>query len=437
VLEKARNILILSSSGGGGLLQAAIAKEQEIQKRNPSAILSRRDMMKDWYWKSVGKFGMRKWDEAQRAGDVKTLERLIGQQKYGDVIFWPWVFYRALKTFFKEEVDHVIDTQPLGTSAILLALRIYNHRRGKNVVLEKIVVDLPTKLNTHFFRPVKMLSKRNKKQLRLVTIPPLPDHSEQSVEEFWHKHCRLSEKEVVYEYYPVRQSFRSYQEKQLEKSDFSIKAHFSNAEESRLLSEALQNGSIKTEIDEHSVEFTIAPQDRVVTLLLGSQPAYEATLGYVRQIQQTVQKMEGFKGALHLFVLCAQHRPGEDSLLKRVSELAASLGCLKMHVIPLSFQPDAVIAPLFHRSDLTCTRSGGQTVMELMCTTKGEIWIHSESKKASGLKDDLTLEELLKGIPGWEAGNALYMRQFYNAKVVTPEHCGPLAKDALQRWMNG
>jgi len=92
----------------------------------------------------------------------------------------------------------------------------------------------------------------------------------------------------------------------------------------------------------------------------------------------------------------------------------------------MTFQSDEIIAPLFFRSDMTCTRSGGQTSMELMCVGQGKIWIHSETKNKGKV---LQNEDLLKGIPGWEAGNAAYLQRFRNAQLVTPFTIGQLAKE--------
>lgn len=431
MLELARKVLIITSSGGGGLLQAAIAKEQEVKSKNPTAKLTRRDMMRDWYWKSVGRYGVRQWDKAQREGNVKKLEWLLAWQSTGDIIFWPWVFYRALRTFFKEEIDHVIDTQPLGTSAVLLALRIYNRRRKKSVILEKVAVDLPTRLNTHYFAPIRKLSKRNRELLKLITIPPLTDSLQQTTEEFWRKHCRLSSESVIYEYYPVRQSFRKVQGRQRDGKEFCFEAKLANSDEGLLLAKAVEGKDLSLEIDGLTARFKIAPKARVIILLLGSQPAFSATLGYVRQIQMLMKKIDGPSS---LFVLCAEHFPKEDSLLKQVSDIAQTCSNKDLSVVPLSFQLDAVIASLFYRSDLTCTRSGGQTMMELMCTTRGEYWIHSESKKEHGRTHDLTLDELLKGIPGWEAGNALYLKRYFDAKVVTPLTCHAEGEELIRRW---
>jgi hypothetical protein len=49
--------------------------------------------------------------------------------------------------------------------------------------------------------------------------------------------------------------------------------------------------------------------------------------------------------------------------------------------------------------------------MELMCVSTGSIWIHSEAKKG---------QDLVKGIPGWEAASALYLQKLRGAKIVAP-----------------
>jgi hypothetical protein len=127
------------------------------------------------------------------------------------------------------------------------------------------------------------------------------------------------------------------------------------------------------------------------------------------------------------------------SLFQKVADLVerAKNYPSNLSIIPFSFQLDDVIAPLFYRSNLTCTRSGGQTAMELMVVCSGEIWIHSETKKNPLKKEDPTSEELLKGIPGWEAANALYLKSIKNAKIATPETCGPLARKLFPPKRNG
>ena len=429
---KPRKVLIISSSGGGGCIQAAVAKEQEEKAKDPSVVIIQRDIMKDWYWKIIGKFGIHTWNLAQRKGSVLAQVFLQRCQPTADRIFWIRYFYCILKTILKEDIDHVIDTQPQGTSAFLLALRIFNRIRKKRVILEKVVVDLPTERNTHFFRPIKGLSEKNRKLLRMVTIPPLLEKG-QTAEQFWRKHCNLSESEVAYEYYAIRRAFRLFHGKKQEEKDFAIEARFGNSEDRALLAKTIARGSIRAEIKEKHVRFWIASGDKLFTILLGSQPAHDATLKYVSRLMQLTQESNAIRTPVHIFVFCGQHRAGQESLLTRMADLVLQILDYPPHVsvIPLSFQNDETIAQVFYRSDLTCTRSGGQTAMELMCVMQGEIWLHSEAKKTEGQIEDLSLDQLLRGIPGWEAGSALYLHKMRNAKIVTPETFVPYGRKVL------
>ena len=70
----------------------------------------------------------------------------------------------------------------------------------------------------------------------------------------------------------------------------------------------------------------------------------------------------------------------KNSLLKRMHDFVQKVDNFPMHlnIIPMCFQGDEVIAPLYYRSDATFTRSGGLTSMELLSVATGQIWIHSE-----------------------------------------------------------
>ncbi len=412
-----KTILIIASSGGGGLIQAANAKEQQIRLKYPHIRIIRKDLLKDWVGKWMGWAAVAMWNSAQKSGNVKALKFLCISIAISDVLFAPYVFFKTLAILYKEDVDHIIDTQPLCTGSIIKALRFFHRKKRKQICLEKVLVDLPTPKATHYFRSIRRLSGKDRAYLKVTTIPPYLQEGETALE-FWTKHCRLQEKQVNYEPFYVRQSFFHYHKKPRLPQPFSINAKIKNIEELKLIQNAVSRGAIEAHWKTDEVELVIQPQDLVFTILLGSQPAFEGSLNYVRQFLDLAREHRHLGVVGHLFVFCANHRPQEKSLLKSVSELVAQTedypACFS--VVPLSFQNDEVIAPLFHRSDSTCTRSGGQTLMELMCVGPKHIWIHSESKKKKW-KTDL---DLLEGIAGWEAANALYMQQVYGAKIVTP-----------------
>jgi hypothetical protein len=405
-MSKPKKLLIITSSGGGGLIQTANAKQQEALAKDPTLVVIRRDLLKDWVWSPVGNYFINFWNKAQIKGNIPAQMLCVYGQFFIDYLLHVPVFFSALRIAFEEEIDHVIDTQPMGTSAIIKALRVYNRIRGKGVKLEKVLVDLPTKKATHFFRPIKRLSKKNRKLLKLTTILPLLEKGE-TPEQFWRKTCNLKVEEINFEEAYVRQAFQKYRKQKRPEGSAEMKIRYKNEEELNLLVKTFQRGAVQASVKEGEIDFLVEAQDRMVTLLLGSQPAKEATLNYVKQFVAFAKKHP--KKKIHLFVFAADHIKEIAHLVEEVKEYPQNLS-----VIPFSFQKEDVIAPLFFRSDVTCTRSGGQTAMELMCVSTGRIWIHSEAKKG---------QNLLKGISGWEAASAVYLQKLCKAKIVTPDTC--------------
>lgn len=428
-----KKVLIITSSGGGGLLQAANAKAQEIQTSFPDAIVLQKDVMKDWMWGWAGKAFVGLWNRAQLRGDVRAQSVLGWLAPGAEYLFWLPIFFCSLYTLFKEEIDQVIDTQVMGTSALLKALRIFNWRSQKGLCLEKVLVDLPTQKATHFFAPIKDLGERDRKLFRLITVAPLLT-GEESEEEFWRKHCKLTKTHLQYEDFYVRQAFLKYRDAERKPQKFVFRTAYQNGEELALIQKSIQRGPIRALTRKGEIEFSIGPEDRLFTLLLGSQPANQSTFTYVKKCIEMAQGLGEMSAPLHFFVFCAQHRPGSSSLLQKVSEYVQSITPYpsSLTIVPMSFQTEKAIAPLFFRSDMTCTRSGGQTVMELMCCSRGEIWIHSEAVKGAG---ELSNEDLLRGIPGWESANAVYLQKAKGAKLITAESFSAEAKELLtNKW---
>lgn len=418
-----KKLLIITSSGGGGLIQTANAKEQEALAKYPDLQIVRRDLLKDWiFWKPLSQYFINFWNKAQKKGNISAQKICVSGQFLFDIFLHPVIFLYALYTLFKEDVDYVIDTQPLGTSAIVKALRIYNRRRGRNIRLEKVLVDLPTKKATHFFRPIKKLSSQNRSLVLLTTIAPLLDEGE-SEEEFWQSTCGLSAKEINLEEVYVRQAFREFKGKGKTTDSMRIKVAYKNSEELNLMQKTFQKGTIRSKAHFGEVEFFIEPTDKLITVLLGSQPAGDSTLNYIKKMIALVKEFPTIK--THLFVFCADHKEGERSLFQKIAEAVSLVKDYPKHlsIIPFSFQTEKVIAPLFYRSDITCTRSGGQTAMELMCVSTGEIWIHSEASEG---------QDVLQGIPGWEAASAVYLQKLRGAKIVTPDRITPLVRQVYQ-----
>ncbi len=416
--EGVDSLLIITCSGGGGLLQAAKAKEQEVKRSNSKIKIIKKDLLKDWASKKFGKFCINLWDKAQKDGKVKLLELVTGNIHFADILFGPSVFFALLRLLMREDIQYVIDTQPLCTKAIVRAIRFHNFLRKKQVTVEKVLVDLPTDRAKWFFSPIKKLSMKDRKIFTFITIPPLLQKG-QTANDFWRKYCKMEEKEICYRDYYVRESFDQYRGKELPSLPFSFHTQYKNQEEKVWMEKIVQRGPIQSSFDkDDKICFTIEPNAKVITILLGSQPAFDATVTYMTKMVELARKYND--DPIYIFAFCSHHHEGRSSLFSELCKKLDDIEEFPSHVsaIPLTFQNESVIASLFYRSDLTCTRSGGQTCMELMAVMQGEIWIHSESKLKG---KEPTLKKLLKGIAKWEAGNALYLRDRRGAHIVTPE----------------
>lgn len=410
MFSKYKKILILTSSGGGGLLRAAESREQDIHACNKECQIIKKDVMLEWAWWPLGTFGVWFWNTSQKSGQVHFLKLLGWGQFLSEILFWPSIFFKTLSIVFKEEIDHVIDTQPLGTSAIIKALRIFNKIRGKKVYLEKVMSDLPTKDATHFFYSIKKLSSTDKTYLRFVTNEPLLEE-EKNNEEFWQKHCKLSEKDITYESLIIRRSFKTLVDKKRSSTTHTIFTKVQSDNERRQLEQVFAAQNCPVQYKDENFSFAIEPSAKVVTILLGSQPSFGGTYNYIKGFIET---LENSNDKFFVFAYCEKM---DSPLFQSVCALLEKrrTSC-NLCIVPMSYQPEEVVANLFFRSDLTITKSGGQTAMELMAISKGACFIHSEAQGSS-----LSLQQLLSGIPAWEAGGALYLKEKFNAKIVTPE----------------
>lgn len=411
-MSKKKKLLIITSSGGGGLLQTANAKAQAALAHNPNLIIIKKDLMKDWI--PFGFLCVKFWNKAQSKGNVWAQIFFLKGQPILDFFIHPLLFFRVLYTLLREDVDEVIDTQPIGTSAIVRALSFFNRKRNKSVKIEKVVVDLPTKEASHFFRSIKKLGPKMRSLLKLTSIAPLVEPG-QTREEFWQTHCGLSDEEINYEDFYVRAAFLAYKEKPRSRSSLHITPHVQNKEEETLIAHTIKRGPLRATSD---FSLILPPEVIVATILLGSQPAVQATINYVKGWLQCGQEHPDRE--IYVFVFCGAKGVLQKEVAKLVKEYEPYPQ--NISIVPLSFQGEEVIAPLFHRSDATCTRSGGQTAMELMCVSTGQVWIHSEAKPG---------EDLLKGIPGWEAASADYLQKMHQAKILTPASMLPAARSVI------
>jgi hypothetical protein len=424
-------VLILTSSGGGGLLQAAKAKEQECIDDNPEAFVLVKDIMITWFgW--FGIWGVGSWNSAQKKGNVTSQENFAKIKFLSDIFFWPTAFFCALYTLLRHRIDRVIDTQPVATSALIKAMRIVNRITGKKLILEKVLVDLPTYKCTHFYCTIKYMSKKDKSFLKIVTIEPLLEN-EKDNKEFWKKYCNITEDSVQYENTYIRRGFKQYiGKKRDETNPFNVSITANKDKEFDLIARSLTKSRAKFTKSNKGFDFAINPKDKLFVILLGSQPCIPATCAYVRNFIDLVKNHASSDRHFHLFVYCSKFSDSKKELFRKVVDIIEKYGKYpsNLSVIPMAFQDSDIIASLFFRSDITITRSGGQTMMELMNVASGSKWVHSEAKPPKN-GNKVSYYQLIKGIPAWEAANAQYLERKDNGSFVTPYLLEEMAKPLL------
>ena len=282
--KKRKKLLLITTASGGGHMQAAKAQAVKILSENPNTQIIQKDILADLASKYLGKGFVYLWNSAQKKGKVKFLIFLQKNVPTADIIFGSFIFFRTLYLILKEGVDQIVDTQPVGTAPIIKAIKIARKITGKPLKLEKIVTELPTDGVIHFFKPIKLLSENDRSLIRLITTAPLL-RKNQTPEGFWKKNCGLSEKEVCYENFPLRSSFKKYLNKVRQSNErMRILIHIDSSEEKFLIADSIKRGFIPSEIYRDKIAINIEIDYKVSTILLGSQPTEEATLKYLKNI---------------------------------------------------------------------------------------------------------------------------------------------------------
>lgn len=430
------SIFVITTSGGGGHLQAANAKILEQQLKNPLIKIKTKNIILEAGGKLFGKLMVNAWDRSQRKGNVRALEFWASNVLLFDLVFWFPVFFQTLYRLFRNRIDHVIDTQPLCLPSIVSAVRIYRFVTKKNVLIEKVLTELPTNYAAHYLRPIRRLPKKGRRLLRIMSTKPLLSSNETPAL-FWQKYCKLPESQVRYEDFPIRPSFKKYQNKEIHKEPLTLSIKLKSEEEKELLKNCLEKGNTPFTFSETLLLLQIDPLWKVTTLMLGSQPTQEATLQYVRNFMEVVRHHKTSDQKHLFFVFCSKNKFETIPLQKRIYQLIQdSLDYPKnLTIIPMSSQEDDVIAPLYCRSDATLTKSGGVTAMELIAVARGTIWIHKENNFHP--IDRFLFENALfalgpyKGMPKWEYGNATYLGESKGAQLVTPETFSEASKTFL------
>ncbi|MBM3200881.1 MAG: hypothetical protein FJZ56_00555 [Chlamydiae bacterium] len=296
------------------------------------------------------------------------------------------------------------------------------------------MTDLPTKHASHFFNSLKSIGE-NEALSSLVTVyapcRPLCKKGE-TEEQFWQRHIGNMTVRYV-ERLPIREAFFETPCTIGEAVTIPLTIH--DQQEMRNLDvNGVQSGSIAFDESTETANISIAEEDKVALVMLGSKPPKESVIQYVNAFIEN-KKNASEEGNQYLFVYCGEpnSQKNQNELLQDVYEVIEARrqgnpeAFSRLRVVPFTYQDGKTIASLFHRSDEVLTKSGGSTCFELMhieekAREKGkqrDVHIHVEGEYAPEISVDEMIE---KGAPLWEGGNIrLLLDSGMQVHITTPE----------------
>jgi hypothetical protein len=403
-------VLIITLICGGGHLQAANALRKKIVKADPAMSVIQVDLFNDWMGKLIGRFLTNIWNvPLQKGHNFISLCYSYFGIPIADVIFFIPLFIQAFRTFQKYSFLRIIDTQCVGTTAITLALYLSNKLKKKNLKVEKILTEIPTKRAIHFFHPLRLLPNRLKKLIELNVVEPLP--LEQN---FWKKNTGLNDDQIKIITPPLREAFFQLSNLPITREEYKIKMSFSSEEEK---DKVVKIAKIESKIifeDPRNITVDCSENCDLTTIMLGSQPHTKTIHKYLEKFSELIRHSPSKEYLL--FVLGNSSISGWKQLLNFWEDLEDLPK--NFHPILLSMQEHETVAHLLKISNRTITRSGGLTSMELFKIQQKNALIHTDIIRNH--------QPVLRKMPPWEIGNAEVLIERIGAKIIHPDFLNSL-----------
>lgn len=514
-------VLIISSSGGSGHLMAAICKRYEIQKavntkvedleteaefyhdlretfaKDPSRkgkvleqslskIIEQNEHTKELIldvqdnifqydvlknWVPLGKRAVEYNNAIARNGDIDAQRFLMNLQGLADTIYAPFIVVNLIRALLATKASLVVDTQVMGTKAIVRAVRFVNWvnrtkiAKGKRqiITIRKVMTDLPTQYAMHFYNGLRQLDANDRKLITIESLPPIispPAHLDES---------RLSDRQI--EHYrnsfwsiqlgdisgfsfqycqaPIRPAFL--EKMDIIKKEGTLTIGVNTVDELKTL-ESIAGfshteeiiGELPGSLSQQKGAFNIA------SIILGSTGGI-AMKSYIDCFARKAQESQSKKENTFCFIFCGRHEQGRVDFYNDIKEHINKLSSNHITMIPLGFQDDHQTASILALSDTIIARSGGILAMELLqiLESNTECYLHSaqNSPRPSNVSNS---NHLLMGMVDWEKGNALYLMEKKPVRLISVntaasqsfqflKECLPLqqVKEEMDEELNG
>lgn len=419
-------ILILTSSGGGGHLQAARAKYLELTKLSNVSIIQK-DVFLDFLGTFMGSSFAGTWNFCQAHGKITSLYLFSMCIHYVDMAISPLLMVKFLYQIIKNDIDRVIDTQPQGTKVFLKAVRLISKIRKKVIQYEKVLTDLPTSKCNHYFKPFRKLRGKDREFLNVITTKPLLSSGE-SEKQFWKKNTGLSLENIKYCDFPLRPAFQHGHKK----DHLSLTFNTYSPEHTHLVCKSLSFGNASYKRAKNKIIWKFK-QEKLSLITLGSFPQKSVLIKYMLEyIKQKNLHSRDRKDIL--FILVGPEKTSINYYHSIIKELEEHKDYPQnLTVLPLAFQNDTALAPLYYNLDFIIAKPGGLTTMELIKSVNGNIFIHDTPvQQLSRFFTSITKHEHDAMLP-WERGNANYIIENKKAQIITPELFKDVTKEFFQQ----
>lgn len=425
-----KRILILTSSGGGGHLQAAYAKKLDLSEKEYQYIIQK-DVFLDFLGKPLGASFAGSWNFCQTHGRISSLYFFSICSRIVDVAVSPVLMMHMLYQLNKHDIDHVIDTQPNGTKVFLKSIRFISKMKKKSITYEKILTDMPTKGCIHYFKPFQKLKDKDKQHLKVVTTKPFLKEKE-TEEQFWKTTTGLSLNNIQYDDFPLRPAFKIYKDIQ---KPLSLEFNTYSPSHTHIICKCLSFG--KTSFIRGKNNISMHFSDQTLSLItLGSFPQKSLLITYMKKfIAKKTQYCNSRKDIL--FILVGPQRTSMHYYQSIIKEIENTKNYPKnLTILPLAFQDDTALAPLYYNLDFIIAKSGGLTTMELIQSVKKNIYIHDNSEEKLSRLLKLITRNTVDSMPPWERGNANFILKKKRANMINPLNFDTITKDFFVKSAN-
>lgn len=456
------DIIILTASGGAGHLSAAKAKElayqgskktltinvieagwlnfEWITKQSVIGVIGKLPFVDNIFLYNFGEKGVSAWNAAQKSGDLSTLEKLINQQPLAEEIFKS-NFYSKMTTLLAQhpKVERVITTQPLCIPDLHHAIADFNRIHHRDIAYTVILTDLPTEKAVHFIHPLRLIADSDLQAAKLSIEVPYPATKKYCpcLEDYHQAMAALCAKSLYLEntsipkknvniefthgpidpcFLAINQQIRTlgvdavrtkYRLKSipLQFTPAAYNAMYDTAKKPLdACSYFIATGSTTEAL--RKTKFVLPFGTEVMTLMLGSQASLQGTLDII-DWEYLLHKKYRAPLSMCLFVFCGDDTQ-PNSLFQRVCEKAREYRCEGTFiVVPLTNQNKDTISHLYTVADLSVSRLGGMSVMELEAVANGKVIAFAETSDALSkekLSEDPTLTLII-----WEKGNGEHL----------------------------